>query len=170
MTRYNIPNAKDLYQETACRALSNAALYRERGAIGAWIYTIMFHIFQNECKRGAKVVSDAEPADFLIRDIAPAPDELYALNEISLAIASIKNEKERIMMTRWIQGYTYAEIAKELNMNLCRDCQRVEHEVGYRKKRHIPPENLYQSVAEIKNITTHSLCRRNKTRQSTQLI
>lgn len=118
LTRYNIPNAKDLYQETACRALSNAALYRERGAIGAWIYTIMFHIFQNECKRGAKVVSDAEPADFLIRDIAPAPDELYALNEISLAIASIKNEKERIMMTRWIQGYTYAEIAKELNMKL----------------------------------------------------
>lgn len=118
LTRYNIPNAKDLYQETAYRALSNAALYKERGTIGSWIYTIMFHIFQNECKRGAKVVADAEPTDFFIKDIAPAPDELYALNEISLAIASIKNEKERIMITRWIQGYTYAEIAKELNMKL----------------------------------------------------
>lgn len=118
LTRYNIPNAQDLYQETVYRALSNAALYKERGTIGSWIYTIMFHIFQNERKRCSKQVTDAEPTDFFIKDLAPAPDELYAFNELTHAIASIKSEKERIMMTRWIQGYSYAEIAEELNMKL----------------------------------------------------
>ena len=61
---YNIADAKDLCQETACRALSNAALYKERGSIGSWIYTIMYHIFQNERKRCSKLATDAELSDF----------------------------------------------------------------------------------------------------------
>ena len=118
LTRYNIADAKDLCQETACRALSNAALYKERGSIGSWIYTIMYHIFQNERKRCSKLATDAELSDFPIKDLAPAPDEIYSINEIAQAIASISCERERILMTRWLQGYSYAEIAEELDMKL----------------------------------------------------
>ena len=80
LTRYNIADAKDLCQETACRALSNAALYKERGSIGSWIYTIMYHIFQNGRKRCSKLAPAAELADFSIKDPAPAPAEIYSLN------------------------------------------------------------------------------------------
>lgn len=118
LTHYNIPNAKDLYQETAYRAISNAASYKECGSIGSWLYTIMYHIFQNDCKRCGKLADEEEPAYLFIKDLAPAPDEMYAINEISQAIASIKGDRERTMITRWLQGYSYAEIAQELNMKL----------------------------------------------------
>lgn len=65
-----------------------------------------------------KLADEEEPAYLFIKDLAPAPDEMYAINEISQAIASIKGDRERTMITRWLQGYSYAEIAQELNMKL----------------------------------------------------
>ena len=61
-------SAKDLYQETLFRALSNKDKYNVGTNIKAWLYTIMRNIFINDYRKKAKqsTVLDNSPNDFLI--------------------------------------------------------------------------------------------------------
>jgi RNA polymerase sigma-70 factor (ECF subfamily) len=61
-------SAKDLFQDTLYRALSNKDKYNVGTNIKAWLYTIMRNIFINDYRRKAKqaTVLDNSPNDFLI--------------------------------------------------------------------------------------------------------
>ena len=61
-------SAKDLYQDTLYRAISNKDKYNVGTNIKAWLYTIMRNIFINDYRRKAKqsTVLDNSPNDFLI--------------------------------------------------------------------------------------------------------
>ena len=61
-------SAKDLFQETLYRALSNKDKYNVGTNIKAWLYTIMRNIFINDYRKRAKqsVILDNSPNDFLI--------------------------------------------------------------------------------------------------------
>ena len=115
----NSTNAKDLFQETAYRALLNIDKYRGYGYPGAWLYTIMRNIYLNDqnCACNKQQIY-TEIADFQIADTALMPDEEYSVREIIAAIEQFKHENDKLLMTRWIQGYTYAEIAEELDMKI----------------------------------------------------
>src|SRR5688500_8585186 len=60
--------AKDLFQETLFRALSNKDKYSVGTNIKAWLYTIMRNIFINNYRRKVKqnTIFDSTPNDFLI--------------------------------------------------------------------------------------------------------
>ncbi len=47
---HNDDEAKDLWQETALKALVNKEMYRDSGNIKSWLCTIMFNLFLN-CRR-----------------------------------------------------------------------------------------------------------------------
>jgi RNA polymerase sigma-70 factor (ECF subfamily) len=55
LTRDN-ETAKDLYQETLFRALSNKDKYNAGTNIKAWLYTIMRNIFINNYRRNATII------------------------------------------------------------------------------------------------------------------
>ncbi len=61
-------SAKDLYQETMFRALSNQEKYLAGTNIRAWLYTIMRNIFINNYRRKSKqhVCFDNSTNDFLL--------------------------------------------------------------------------------------------------------
>lgn len=120
LTSNNTDDAKDLFQETAYRALLNIDKYKEYGYPEAWLYTIMRNIFLNEqnCAYNNQQNSSTEISDFPIADTSLLPDEEYSVKEIMTAIGQFRHENDKILMTRWIQGYTYAEIAEELDMKL----------------------------------------------------
>src|SRR5512144_3231791 len=65
--------AKDLYQETLYKALSNKAKYNIGTNIKACLFTIMRNIFINESRKKAKqqVVPDSTPNDH-VRNAKPA--------------------------------------------------------------------------------------------------
>jgi RNA polymerase sigma-70 factor (ECF subfamily) len=119
----NVEDAKDLFQETAYRAMTNQDKFRAGTNFKAWLFTIMKNIFINNYRKRAKA-----------NTIMDSTDNLYFLNSGSTAISN-KAESE-IMMKELIamiedlddsvripflmhyQGYKYQEIAEHLHLPL----------------------------------------------------
>ncbi len=113
-------SAKDLFQETLYRALSNKDKYNVGTNIKAWLYTIMRNIFINDYRKKAKqsVVLDNSPKDFLIDQTRTKVlnDGVTNLNlrEVKQLIYDLP-ELFRTPFNLYFEGYKYNEIAEELN-------------------------------------------------------
>ena len=112
--------AKDLFQETLYRALSNKDKYNVGTNIKAWLYTIMRNIFINDYRKKAKqsVVLDNSSNDFLIDQTRTKVlnDGVTNLNlrEVKQLIYDLP-ELFRTPFNLYFEGYKYNEIAEELN-------------------------------------------------------
>jgi RNA polymerase sigma-70 factor (ECF subfamily) len=112
--------AKDLFQETLYRALSNKDKYNVGTNIKAWLYTIMRNIFINDYRKRSKqsVVLDNSPNDFLIDQTRTKVlnDGVTNLNlrEVKQFIYDLP-ELFRTPFNLYFEGYKYNEIADELN-------------------------------------------------------
>ena len=119
----NTDDAKDLYQETAYRAITNQEKFRAGTNLKAWLFTIMKNIFINNYRKRTKA-----------NTIIDSTENLYYINSGSV---SIKNSAEsNIMMKELIkmveeldvsikvpfmmhyQGFKYQEIADHLDLPL----------------------------------------------------
>ncbi|TVQ45764.1 MAG: RNA polymerase sigma factor [Saprospirales bacterium] len=119
----NVEEAKDLYQETAFRAMTNRDKFRPGTNFKAWLFTIMKNIFINNYRKKSKA-----------NTIFDSTDNMYYINSGG---ATIGNDAEsNIMMeelTRMVQeleenikspfemyfeGYKYQEIADHLELPL----------------------------------------------------
>ncbi len=111
--------AKDLFQETLYRALSNQDKYNTGTNIKAWLYTIMRNIFINNYRRKAKqsTIFDNTPNDYLINmnQGAVANEAIAAINlkEVLEAIHSLP-EIFRNPFLLYFDGFKYHEIADML--------------------------------------------------------
>lgn len=113
--------AKDLFQETLFRALSNQDKYNVGTNIKAWLYTIMRNIFINNYRRKAKqqTIFDNTPNEFILNNSAAVAIPNNA--ETSLRIKDIQKaihnlpEIFRNPFLLYFDGYKYHEIADMLN-------------------------------------------------------
>lgn len=119
----NTEDAKDLFQETAYRAMTNRDKFRPGTNFKAWLFTIMKNIFINNYRKKTKS-----------NTIMDSTDNLYYINSGSTIIAN--GAESNIMMkelTRMIerlddsikipflmhyQGFKYQEIAEHLDLPL----------------------------------------------------
>jgi len=119
----NVEDAKDLFQETAFRAMTNRDKFRPGTNFKAWLFTIMKNIFINNYRKKVKA-----------NTIMDSTDNLYYINSGS---NTINNKAEsNIMMKELIkmieelddsvkvpflmhyQGFKYQEIADHLDLPL----------------------------------------------------
>ena len=119
----NVEDAKDLYQETAFRAITNQDKFRPGTNFKAWLFTIMKNIFINNYRKKTKA-----------NTIMDSTDNMYYINSGS---TTINNRAEsNIMMKELIkmieelddsikvpflmhyQGFKYQEIADQLDLPL----------------------------------------------------
>jgi RNA polymerase sigma-70 factor (ECF subfamily) len=119
----NIEDAKDLYQETAYRAITNQEKFRAGTNLKAWLFTIMKNIFINNYRKKAKA-----------NTIMDSTDNLYYINSGSTTINNTAESnimmKELIKMIEELddsikipflmhyQGFKYQEIADQLDLPL----------------------------------------------------
>lgn len=119
----NTEDARDLYQETAIRAITNRDKFRPDTNFKAWIFTIMKNIFINNYRK--KVKSNT---------IIDSTDNLYFINSGSSMIENDANrnilmaelnamidaleDNIRVPFVMHYEGYKYQEIADELNLPL----------------------------------------------------
>ena len=119
----NIEDAKDLYQETAYRAITNQEKFRAGTNLKAWLFTIMKNIFINNYRKKAKA-----------NTIMDSTDNLYYINSGSTTINNTAESnimmKELIKMIEELddsikipflmhyQGFKYQEIADQLDLTL----------------------------------------------------
>jgi RNA polymerase sigma-70 factor (ECF subfamily) len=119
----NGEDAKDLFQETAYRAMTNREKFRPGTNFKAWLFTIMKNIFINNYRKKTKA-----------NTIMDSTDNMYYLNSGSIEISN--KAESNIMMKELVymieelddsvkipflmhyQGYKYQEIADHLELPL----------------------------------------------------
>ncbi|GAA4302790.1 RNA polymerase sigma factor [Compostibacter hankyongensis] len=112
--------AKDLYQETMFRAISNQDKYNVGTNIKAWLYTIMRNIFINNYRRKVKqkTIFDNSANDFLL-DYQQAgtvnhTESALRVKDLYQAIHNLP-EIFRHPFQMYLDGYKYHEIADMLH-------------------------------------------------------
>ncbi len=115
--------AKDLYQETAFRAMTNRDKFKAGTNLKAWLFTIMKNIFINNYRKKTKA-----------NTIVDTTDNLYFINSSSTIVSNgagtniqmeeltkmIKDLEDsiRIPFEMHYVGYKYQEIADKLELPL----------------------------------------------------
>jgi len=113
-------DAKDLFQETVCRALANKDKYSIGTNIKAWLYTIMRNVFINSYrkKNRQQLIFDKKSNDFFINSLKAITDNgaiaTIQVKEIQRKIINLPDIfKDPFVL--YFDGYKYNEIADILN-------------------------------------------------------
>lgn len=119
---YRVPtqaDAEDITQEVFLKAWKAISKYRRTGApFVAWLIAIARHLIADYYKKRKKLV----PLDELEASgggIETSPEAMAetSLNwsEIRKAVFRLKGDKRKVILMRFIDGFSYGEIAKLLN-------------------------------------------------------
>lgn len=119
----NVEDAKDLFQETAYRALTNRDKFRPGTNFKAWLFTIMKNIFINNYRKKAKAntIMDSTDNMYYINSgdtvISNGAESSIMMKELTTMIDDLDNSI-RVPFLMHYQGYKYQEIADYLELPL----------------------------------------------------
>ncbi|MEM9918080.1 MAG: RNA polymerase sigma factor [Bacteroidota bacterium] len=119
----NTEDAKDLFQETAFRAITNRDKFRPDTNFKAWLFTIMKNIFINNYRRRVKAntIMDSTDNMYYINSgstiVANRAESDIMMKELGRMINEL-DDSTRIPFLMHYQGFKYQEIAEELNLPL----------------------------------------------------
>ncbi|MBT8219463.1 MAG: RNA polymerase sigma factor [Bacteroidia bacterium] len=119
----NVENSKDLFQETAYRALANRDKFRPGTNLKAWLFTIMKNIFINDYRKKSKANTIIDTTDNLYyinssrQAIDNGGDSNIMMKELTAMVDGLDNSI-RVPFLLHYQGYKYKEIAIELDLPL----------------------------------------------------
>lgn len=119
----NTEDAKDLFQETAFRALTNRDKFRPGTNLKAWLFTIMKNIFINNYRKKAKANTIMDATDNLFylnsghQSISNGAESNIMLDELVKMISGLDGSI-RIPFLMHYQGFKYQEIADYLDLPL----------------------------------------------------
>ena len=119
----NSEEAKDLFQETAYRAMTNREKFRPGTNFKAWLFTIMKNIFINNYRKKVKANTIIDSTDnmFYINSgknvIANSGEANILMKELQVMIAKL-DDGIKIPFMMHYEGFKYQEIADELSLPL----------------------------------------------------
>jgi len=119
----NSEDAKDLYQETAFRAMTNREKFKPGTNFKAWTFTIMKNIFINNYRKKVKrnTIIDTTENEFFINSGDRVVDNDAGRNilmkELHKMIEGLENSIKEPFMLHYT-GFKYQEIADKLMLPL----------------------------------------------------
>lgn len=119
----NTEDAKDLYQETAFRAMTNREKFRNGTNFKAWTFTIMKNIFINNYRKKMKAntISDSTDNMYYLNSgkevINNGGEGNIMMKELSKMIEGL-DESIKIPFLMHYRGYKYQEIADHFSLPL----------------------------------------------------
>jgi len=119
----NVEDAKDLFQETAYRAMMNKDKFRPGTNFKAWLFTIMKNIFINNYRKKMKsnTIMDSTDNMYYINSgsvmISNGAESNIMMDELKSMIAKLE-DGIRIPFLMHYQGFKYQEIAEHLDLPL----------------------------------------------------
>lgn len=112
----DIDRADDLVQDCLERAIARRGLFRPRGPVRAWLFTILTNIHRNDLRnskrRGEIVQIDSIPEPAVQ---APQPGHL-ALAELGRALETIPLEQKEALLLVTLEGLSYQDAANILDI------------------------------------------------------
>ena len=119
----NSEEAKDLYQETAFRAISNVDKFIPGTNLKAWLLTIMKNIFINNYRKNIKtrtIIDSTENLYYINSGTASIRNDAESnimMNELNTMVDSL-DESLRVPFEMHYLGHKYQEIADTLSLPL----------------------------------------------------
>ncbi len=119
----NTEDAKDLFQETAFRAMTNRDKFRPGTNFKAWLFTIMKNIFINNYRKKAKANTIMDSTENLYylnsgkQSIDNGGESNMLIKELTGMIEQL-DDSIRVPFLMHYQGFKYQEIADHLNLPL----------------------------------------------------
>ena len=119
----NVEDAKDLFQETAFRAMTNRDKFRAGTNFKAWLFTIMKNIFINNYRKKMKAntIMDSTDNQYYINSgsnaVENGAESNIMITELNKMISGL-DESIRIPFLKHFQGFKYQEIADQLALPL----------------------------------------------------
>lgn len=119
----NSEDSKDLYQETAYRALVNQEKFRTGTNMKAWLFTIMRNIFINDYRKKIKknTILDSTDNQFFLNSGGPMvindANSSMMMDELQELVEKL-DDSTRIPFLMHYYGYKYQEIAVQLDLPL----------------------------------------------------
>ena len=119
----SMEDAKDLYQETAFRAMTNKDKFRPGTNFKAWLFTIMKNIFINNYRKKVKAntIMDSTDNNYYINSgknaISNKAGSNIMVGEIKGMISGL-DESIKVPFMMHYSGYKYQEIADYLELPL----------------------------------------------------
>ncbi len=119
----SMEDAKDLYQETAFRAMTNKDKFRPGTNFKAWLFTIMKNIFINNYRKKVKAntIMDSTDNNYYINSgknaISNKAGSNIMVDEIKGMISGL-DESIKVPFMMHYSGYKYQEIANDLELPL----------------------------------------------------
>ncbi|MCP4437886.1 MAG: RNA polymerase sigma factor [Aureispira sp.] len=116
-------DSKDLYQETAYRAIVNQDKFRVGTNLKAWLFTIMRNIFINNYRKKVKAntIFDATDNDYYInsgsRTVVNSAGSSMMMDELQVMVKSLE-DGIRVPFLMHYYGYKYQEISEQLDLPL----------------------------------------------------
>ena len=119
----NVEDAKDLFQETAFRALTNKEKFRPGTNFKAWLFTIMKNIFINNYRKKVRTNTIIDSTDNLYyinsgaSIISNGGESEIMMQELTEMVENL-DSSTRIPFVMHYSGYKYQEIADCLDLPL----------------------------------------------------
>ena len=119
----NVEDSKDLFQETAYRALTNREKFRPGTNFKAWLFTIMKNIFINNYRKKTKAntIMDSTDNMYYINSgdtvISNGAESNIMMKELTKMIDAL-GDSIKVPFLMHYQGYKYQEIADYLELPL----------------------------------------------------
>lgn len=117
----NPADAKDLYQDTIFNILRNADSFQLGSSFKAWSARIMKNVFLNDYRKKSRRISILNRREYITYPSSPNA-HTFNCGENNLSIAEINeminsiNLDFRLPFIKMYEGYTYEEIADELEV------------------------------------------------------
>lgn len=119
----NNDDAKDLFQETAYRAISNLEKFKVGTNLKAWLFTIMRNIFINNYRKKVKSNTIFDSTDNLFylnagsQTISNSAESTMMMDELQGMVDSLE-DGIRVPFLLHYYGYKYQEISEQLDLPL----------------------------------------------------
>lgn len=116
-------DAKDLLQETLIKGVRYCSKFAEGSNFTGWLYVIMKNTFYNRYNQQKRRSTIWESGDFLYDlklqngSVSNLSETKLVLEDVQKAMSTLKADY-RTAFQRYFEGYSYLEIAIELNIPL----------------------------------------------------
>lgn len=144
--------ARDLYQETAYRAIKNREKFSPGTNLKAWLFTIMKNIFINDYRRKVKAntIIDTTDNQYYINSgkntVRNGAYSNIMMKELTQMLDGL-DDSTRVPFQMHYEGYKYQEIANELRLPLGTVKSRI---FFARKELKEMIDDRYQGIARSK--------------------
>lgn len=119
----NAEEAKDLFQETSYRALTNLEKFKPGTNLKAWLFTIMKNIFINNYRKKVKAntILDSTDNQYYLNSSSHTTGNEGESDVITKELQNLVqnlDESVRVPFLMHYEGFKYHEIAQEMNLPL----------------------------------------------------